>query len=171
MAPHDDDTPDPRRLLHLADRVHPEGDPLTPEDLDIDRLDRDRLLVLYGQARAQSRAARAVERAVEVQLGRVLGEKGAVGYGDAVLRYRRGWKERFVGSDHDFWAAVARLQAAGELDLSKLFNPNSALRSAMPQALRDTFFVREDDPEPRVQRVPLSRAPKFLQDIEEGEWR
>jgi len=156
-------------MLRTASRLAYEGEAPTTVDLDIDDVDdMDEAVQLYRQAARQAAAARNVERACGVQLALLLGKGGAVRLGPNVVRYAKGWSESCI--DHDGFAdALRRMAASGAIDVGKLVNPNSVRKTAMPQAMRDTFYVKTDDPVPSLKLVPIDRAPKFLQGLEEGE--
>jgi hypothetical protein len=161
-----------RDLLTVAERVGYEGEPLTPEDLDLDLIDDPQdALGMYRRAVMQRQAAQAVEHAAGQRLAELLGEGGAARYGDNIVRYHRGWRERCI-DPAGFWDGVALLESADELRVRDLFNPNTSKKTAMPEALRDTFFdrVRLDDPALTV--TAADRAPKFLQALDDGDvWK
>ena len=158
-----------REYLAVAERVSYEGDPLTPEDLDLDAIENPTdALDVYRRAARQLHAAAAVEAAASQRLAELIGEGGAVGYGDGVLRYQRGWTERCIDPE-GFWDGVDLLASAGEVRVRDLFNPNAAKRTPMPKALRDTFFDRTRNPDPTLQLAPIGRAPKFLQELTDGQ--
>jgi len=156
-------------MLQMASRLAYEGEAPTPLDLDIDDVDdMDEAVQLYRSAVRQAAAARNVERACGVQLAGLLGKGGAVRLGPNVVRYQKGWSEACI--DHDgFAAALRRMVEQGAIDVGKLVNPNSVRKTAMPQAMRDTFYEKRDDPVATLKLVPIDRAPKFLQSLEEGE--
>jgi hypothetical protein len=161
-----------RDLLTVAERVGYEGEPITPEDLDLDLIDDPQdALGMYRRAVMQRQAATAVEHAAGQRLAELLGEGGAARYGDNIVRYHRGWRERCI-DPAGFWDGVALLASAGELRARDLFNPNVAKKSAMPKALRDTFFDRVQNPDPVLTISAADRAPKFLQALDDGDvWK
>ena len=163
---------DMRGLLTVAERVGYEGEPLTPEDLDLDLIDDPQdALATYRRAVRQRQAAAAVEAAAGQRLAELLGEGGAARYGDQIVRYQRGWKERCIDPD-GFWQGVALLESADELRVRDLFNPNTSKKAGMPEALRDTFFDRVQDDDPKLSVTAADRAPKFLQALEDGDvWK
>lgn len=159
---------DIRIMLDVAARVAYEGEPLTPEDLEIETSDIAGALDLYGEAQRQAAAARAVVKATGTQLARLLGVGGAAGYGDSILRYKVGRKERC----HDPAGVIAYLTdeiSAGRVDLSDVVNPRYVKKAWMTPASRDTFYEWVDDDEPSLSMVPRSKAPKWLQDLGDGE--
>lgn len=159
---------DVRGMLDAAARLAYEGEAPTTADLEIDDVtDMDEAVSLYRAAVRQAAAARNVERAAGAQLAGLLGRGGAVRLGPNVVRYQKGWQERCI--DHDGFAeALRRMAAEGAIDVGKLVNPNATRKTAMPQAMRDTFFEKVDDPVASLKVVPIDRAPKFLQALEEG---
>ena len=161
-----------RDMLTVAERVGYEGDPLTPADLDLDLIDNPQdALDVYRRAVRQRQAAAAVEHAAGQRLAELLGEGGAARYGDQIVRYQRGWRERCI-DPNGFWDGVALLESADELRVRDLFNPNTSKKAAMPQALRDTFFDRVQNPDPVLSVTPADRAPKFLQALGDGDiWK
>ena len=161
-----------REYLTVAERVGYEGEPLTPEDLDLDAIeDPTDALDVYRRTVRQRQAALAVEHAAARRLAELLGEGGAARYGDQIVRYQRGWKERCI-DPAGFWDGVALLVSAGELRVRDLFNPNTSKKSGMPDALRDTFFDRVQDSDPTLTMGPVDLAPKFLQALGDGDiWK
>ena len=160
---------DVRAMLDVAARVGYEGEPVTPDDLELDDVtDPNEALDVYRHAVMQRQAAQAVEHAAGRRLAELIGEGGAARYGDQIVRYHRGWKERCIDPS-GFWDGVALLESAGELRVRDLFNPNTSKKAGMPEALRDTFFDRTRNDAPTVQLQPVGRAPKFLQALSEGQ--
>jgi hypothetical protein len=161
-----------REYLTVAERVGYEGEPLTPEDLDLDAIeDPTDALDVYRRAVRQRQAAAAVEHAAAQRLAELLGEGGAVRYGDNIVRYQRGWRERCI-DPAGFWDGVALLESAGEVKVRDLFNPNDVKKTPMPKALRDTFFDRTRNDDPTLTVGPVDLAPKFLQALGDGDiWK
>ena len=162
-------TYDARDMLTVATRTSHEGEPLTPEDLELDQItDPNQALDVYRHAVMQRQAAAAVEHAAGQRLAELIGEGGAARYGDNIVRYHRGWRERCIDPD-GFWDGVTLLASGGQVRVRDLFNPNDVKKTPMPEALRDTFFDRTRNDDPTLQLTPLAKAPKFLQGLTEGQ--
>jgi hypothetical protein len=161
-----------RDLLTVAERVGYEGEPITPEDLDLDLIDDPQdALGMYRRAVMQRQAAQAVEHAAGQRLAELLGEGGAARYGDNIVSYHRGWRERCI-DPAGFWDGVALLASGNEVRVRDLFNPNDVKKSPMPKALRDTFFDRTRNTDATLVVTPVGKAPKFLQALDDGDvWK
>ena len=152
-----------------ADAMATEGLPITRDDLGFDDIDDvDQALELYRHAVRQGQAATAVKKAAGETLALLLGYGGAACYGNQIVRYRRGWKERCIDPDIAM-EAIVQMQTDGTIDIRQWFNATQAKKSAMPEAFRDTFFEKVDDPEPKLTDMPIDRAPKFLQSMVDGD--
>ena len=170
MTATDDDRPTVGDMQVTAYALAYEGDPLTEDDLGVtDVQEPDQALDLYRQAVRQAEAAAAVAKVLGSTLARTLGEGGAARYGNTIVRYRVGGNERMVGEAADYWDALDRLEAEDQVRVRDLFNPNDARKTPMPQALRDTFYRWEPHDAPSLASMPLDKAPKFLQELDEGD--
>ncbi len=169
MPANEDDRPTVGDMAALAFALAFEGDPLTEDDLGVADVEAPELaLDLYHQAVRQAAAAAAVVKVLGGVLARTLGEGGAARYGNTIVRYKVGGKETMVGEPADFWAALARLEDEGLVRVRDLFNPDAALKTPMPQAVRDTFYRWLPNDDPSLSSMPLDRAPGFLQKLDEG---
>jgi len=155
-------------FLDIAEAVAYEGEPLTAEDLDLDTDDVHTALDLYRRASRQAAAAKHVEHACGELLAELLGEGGAVRMGPTIVRYHRGWVESCIDPD-GFAVIVTSMARAGVLDAGKLMNPNSVRKTALPKAVRDTFFEKRRADTATLSLIPLDRAPTFLQGLGDGE--
>ncbi len=157
-----------RDLLDVAEMVRFEGDKLTPSDCEWDSIDDVQVaLDIWRQAEQQKLAAIQISRAAGEQLAALLGDGGAAGYGDNIVRYRM----RRVERCHDpegFADYLTHLVKTDDVSLGDVLNPNSAKKSWMAKSVRDTFFAWEDLA-PGLSIVPMSKAPKFLQHLGDGE--
>ncbi len=151
--------------ITFAQRVYDEGDPVNVEDLDLATSTVGDAIDLHRAAVRLSKAAQQVEKATGTQLADALGEGGAVRYGDTFYRYNRGWTEKVIDVE-TFWQMAKTL----EVRLSDIFNPNTAKKGSMPEALRDTAFLRKRDEHPKLVAVPVDKAPLFLQGLEDGDF-
>ena len=157
-----------RDLLDVAEMVRYEGEQLTPQDCEWDTVDDVNVaLDIWRQAKTQETAAKQIARAAAERLSDLLGEGGAAGYGDSIVRY----KMRRVERCHDpegFTDYLTHLVKTDDVYLGDVLNPNLAKKSWMVQSVRDTFFEWRDD-KPGLTIVPKDKAPKWLQGLEDGE--
>jgi len=142
-----------------------EGDSVTVEDLELETESVDEAITLHRAAVRLRKAAAAVEAATAVQLADVLGDGGAVRYGNTVYRYARGWEET-VNDAGAFWAMLDKF----DVHMSDLFNPNTVRKGQLPEAIRDTAFTRTRDVDPSLKAVPVDRIPAFLEALEDGDY-
>ena len=170
MPADEDDRPTLLDMQGIAYLLAYEGDPPTEDDLRVADVEAPELaLDLYHQAVRQAAAAAAVKKVMGGVLARTLGEGGAARYGNTIVRYKVGGKETMVGEPADFWAALARLEDEGLVRVRDLFNPDAALKTPMPRAVRDTFYQWHPNDAPSLASMPLDRAPGFLQGLDEGD--
>ena len=156
------------RILDAIDLfalIADEGDSVTVADLDLDTHTVDEAITLHRRAVRIRKAAASVEAATAIQLSGLLGDGGAVRYGDTVYRYGRGWSEK-VNDPGAFWAMLDKF----EVRMSDLFNPNSVRKAQLPEAVRDTAFTRKRDKEPSLTAVTGDRIPDFLEMLEDGDY-
>ncbi len=155
-----------RDLLDVAEQY--EGERLTPQDCEWDAVDDVNVaLDIWRQAKIQEAAAKQIARAAGERLAVLLGEGGAVGYGDSIVRY----KMRRVEKCHDpegFVDYLTHLVKTDDVHLGDVLNPDTAKRSWMEESVRDTFYEWHDK-EPGLDIVPKSKAPAWLQDLPDGE--
>lgn len=158
-----------RDALDIAEQVHPEGEQATPADFDFDLIDTtSEALDVWRAAQRQKQAAELVWRAAGQRLAELLGDGGAAGIGDGIVRYRRGWTEQCIDpAGLEAW--LTQRIAAGEVPLSKVVNVPKVKRAALTPAARETFFEKHQDPDPSLQMVPKDRVPKFLQHLSDGD--
>ncbi len=142
-----------------------EGESVTVDDLELATDVVDEAITLHRAAVRLRRAAAAVEAATAVQLAEVLGDGGAVRYGNTVYRYGRGWSEK-VNDPGAFWAMLDKF----DIHMADLFNPDTVRKAQLPVAVRDTAFTRKRDLEPSLKAVPVDRIPAFLEDLEDGDY-
>ena len=151
--------------IHAYDQIWMEGESVTVDDLDLVTDVVDDAITLHRAAVRLRKAAAAVEAATAVQLAGVLGDGGAVRYGDTVYRYGRGWSEK-VNDSGAFWAMLDKF----DVRMSDLFNPNSVRKGQLPEAIRDTAFTKTRDADPSLKAVPVDRIPDWLGDLEDGDY-
>ena len=151
--------------LDAYERVRDEGETVTVTDLDLQVDSVDDAISLHRTAVRRRKAAAAVEAATGVQLAELLGDGGAVRYGNTVYRYGRGWVER-VNDPGAFWAMLDKF----DVRMGDLFNPNSVRKARLPEAVRDTAFTRIRDEEPSLKAVPVDKVPAFLEYLADGNY-
>ena len=122
------------------------------------------LIDLEAKLAAYAATVRALRTWTQGQAARLLGEKGAVRVGDTVWRYTARTVETCVDPDGFFgWLR----SPDGQTVLDRILNPNMVKKGSLPEAVRDTFFVREEGPA-RLVSMPVEKAPKFLQALDDG---
>ncbi len=156
------------RILNAIDvyaMIADEGDSVTVADLDLETESVDQAITLHRDAVRLRKAAAAVEAATAVQLAGVLGDGGAVRYGNTVYRYARGWKET-VNDTGAFWAMLDKF----DVHMADLFNPNTVRKAQLPEAVRDTAFTKTRDEDPSLKAVTGDYIPVSLEDLEDGDY-
>lgn len=157
-----------RRALDRAESVRFEGDKLTPSDVGWDDIDDiPEALDVWRHAKMQETAAKQVARVAGERLASLLGEGGAVGYGDSIIRYKKQRAERCIDPDRMIQYLTVQVKS-DFVDLGDVVNPQYVKRSWMDPVVRETFYEWEDK-EPGLTVTPRDRAPKFLQDLKDGE--
>ncbi len=151
--------------VEAYERLRDEGETVTVDDLDLVSAVVDDAITLHRSAVRIRRAAAAVEAATAVQLAGVLGDGGAVRYGDTVYRYGRGWSEK-VNDSGAFWAMLDKF----DVHMADLFNPNTVRKGQLPEAVRDTAFTKTRDKDPSLKAVTGDYIPAFLEDLEDGDY-
>lgn len=163
------ETHDVRLMLDAAELYTHEGEAPTPEDFELDAIDTAMdALKVWRAADRQLQAAKRVREAAGVRLAQLLGDGGAAAIGDNIVRYRvsKAWK----CVDPEGWNAfVGNRIMNEELEPLEIVNPDYAKRTWMGDAVRDTFYELVEDDHPSLTIVPRDRAPKFLQDLGDGE--
>lgn len=167
--------PRTRRRVNLAmttaKMVRTEGEKLTPEDVLFDEIDDIELaMALWRDAQTTLAAAKDVARVSSEVVARILGEGGAFGYGDSVVRHSKSSSEKCIDPRGFVEYVTLRIRDDGirHLDLGDVLNPNDAKVGWMDEAVRTTFFEKTFG-DSRLAIVPRSRAPKFLVDLGDGE--
>ncbi len=156
------------RILDAIDvyaMIADEGDSVTVDDLDLGTDVVDEAITLHRDAVRLRKAAAAVEAATATQLAEVLGDGGAVRYGNTVYRYGRGWSEK-VNDPGAFWAMLDKF----DVRMSDLFNPDTVRKAQLPEAVRDTAFTKTRDKDPSLKAVTGDYIPAFLEDLEDGDY-
>ena len=157
-----------RDLLDVAEQVRHEGEQLTPTDCEWDTVDDVNVaLDIWRQAKIQEAAAGQITRAAGERLSVLLGEGGAIGYGDSIVRYRMQRVER-CHDPEGFIDYLTLLVKTDDVHLGDVINPDAAKKSWMDDSVRDTFYEWHDK-EPGLTIVPKSKAPAWLQDLPDGE--
>jgi hypothetical protein len=128
--------------------------------------DPETLIAAIEWTRVIAKAAADLASDLGTQFHDRFGRK-AYRYGDTVYRYASRSTEKCIDTQ-GFWDAFAEL----EIDPERAFNPNSVRKSAIPEALRETFFAKEWAP-PTLQARPINdpSLPNYLSDLEPGELR
>ena len=142
-----------------------EGESVTVDDLELATDVVDEAITLHRAAVRLRKAAAAVEAATATQLAEVLGDGGAVRYGNTVYRYGRGWSEK-VNDSGAFWAMLDKF----DVHMADLFNPNSVRKGQLPEAVRDTAFTKTRDKDPSLKAVSGDYIPVSLEDLEDGDY-
>ncbi len=156
------------RILDAIDvyaMIADEGASVTVADLDLETESVDAAITIHRDAVRLRKAVAAVEAATAVQLAEVLGDGGAVRYGNTVYRYGRGWSEK-VNDSGAFWAMLDKF----DVHMSDLFNPDTVRKAQLPEAVRDTAFTKTRDEEPSLKAVTGDYIPAFLEDLEDGDY-
>jgi len=164
--------PRTRRRVNLAMQtakmVRTEGEKLTPEDVLFDEIDEIELaMALWRDAQTTLAAAKDVARVASEVVAGILGEGGAFGYGDSVVRHSKSTEEKCV-DPRGFQAYLTMRVKDDSVDLADVLNPNNAKVGWMDEAVRTTFFEKTFG-DPKLAIVPRTRAPKFLVDLGDGE--
>ena len=137
---------------------------IDPSLWDLRELD-DMVMELNALQEAQRQIAE-WESHLKDAIAKALGEKGAIRYGDYVYRFAHTSTEKCIDPD----GFIEWMESDdGAQYRRKLFNPTYARKSVLPQAVRDTFFAKEYSELRTLQAVPIDKAPKYLQKLEEGE--
>ena len=157
------------QMLNVAERHYPEH--ATLYDLELDSVDDiDEALDLYRTSVRILRAAEQVRKATGERLAQLLGEGGAACYGTQIVRYKLGYTEKCVDPDNAV-EALTRMVREDTVSLRTLINPNQLKKTGMPQAFRDTFYIKKENDEPSLTDIPIDKAPKFLRDMTDGDIR
>ncbi len=151
--------------IQTYDKLHTEGEPVSAEIMELFTVEVDEAITLHRTAVRLRKALQQIESALGSQLASVLGDGGAVRYGETIYRYGRGWKES-VNDPEAFWSMVRTL----EVRVEDLFNPNTVRKGALPDAIRDTAFTKTRDDDPKLIATPRDRAPHFLDHLEDGDY-
>lgn len=160
---------DARSALEVAEKVHVEDEALQPGDVDLDQVqDVTDAVRCLRAAERQEAAAKAVLGAARQRVAEILGEGGAVRVGNTVVRFKRTSTERCIDPEGAA-AFIGGEIAAGRVQLGDVVNPTYVKRTWMDQAVRDTFYERVEAENPTVTSTPIDRAPRFLQDLEDGQ--
>ena len=161
-------TDEVRRALDRAESVRFEGDKLTPSDLNWDDIDDiPEALDVWRHAKMQETAAKQVARVAGERLASLLGEGGAVGYGDSIVRFKKKRTETCIDPDGASRYMEDEL-ANGRVQLIDIVNPNYVKRSWMSEAARDTFY-RWESGDAVVSITPRDKAPKWLANLKDGD--
>lgn len=155
-------------LIDVAHRYDAEDEPPTRHDLDLDNLTMEEAVALWRKVRQHITDARLVEAAAAQQIATLLGEGGAARIGGHIVRYDRKSKEQCVDPD-GFVAYMNREVADGRVSIGDLVNPQYAKRGMLTTAARQTFYEWTKEDEPSLRVTPLDRAPKWAQDLDDGE--
>ena len=162
-------TADLRTMLDVAEMTHSEDMRLTTFDLDLDDItDPHAALAIWRAADRQAKAAKLVKDVAGIRLAELLGNGGAAAAGDIIVRYKQCRKERCTDPE-GFTAYVTRAVVDGDVKLDAVWSANTAKRTWMPEAVRDTFFEWVEDDTPRLTEVPRLKAPKWLQSLADGD--
>ena len=116
---------DQRQALDVVERIHVEGEEVTPDDIGLDTDNPHEAITAWRKAQIQAAAARQVEKAAGQRVAQLLGVGGAARIGDQIVRYHTGWKERCINPKG--FAAYLTGQVKSDLvDLADVFNPSYA---------------------------------------------
>ncbi len=150
-------------------KTHVEGEKLTTSDLELDQIDDVHEAIRCWEAADDlMRAAKIVKAVAAVRVGQLLGKDGAARTGDRIIRYRHVRSEKCI----DPAGVVSYLTSQvknDEVDLGDVMNPQYMKRTWMSQAARDTFYEWNEAEEPTVASVAVDRAPKWLQELGDGD--
>ena len=149
--------------------AHMRGDPIPDPPTD-----DEELWVLIGRVEAVARAARELADDLRAGLARRL-DGAALRFGDTVLVASPTRTDRLVDPDAliDWlgadWATVIPVTASTRVRRRALESV-AEKRGVDPGAVWDTF-VETEWGEPRLQAIPVDRAPKWAQALAHGERR
>ena len=150
-------------------KTHVEGEALTTSDLALDQVDNLAEAVRCWEAADELlRAAKIVKAVTAVRVGQLLGEGRATRSGNRILRYKINRKERCIDPDGAIDYLMTSVKRDG-VNLADVVNPNDLKRSWMSDAMRQTFYEWVPDDEPTVTATAIEYAPKFLQELDDGD--
>ena len=160
------------RILASAQLAVTLDEDWTLDDADMDLpADADRLWMLLGRAQTLKRAVTLVEKALTQQLGRALPAGEAMRLGDQVYKVAEKMREDmepglldFLGDD---WQAAISVSARNIRKTG--LDAIAEMRGLDKWTVRDTFLPRTPTGELEVSSLPISRAPKYQQQLEPGE--
>jgi len=157
------------RAITTAERVRFEGEGMTPGDVLWDSLDDvEEAMALWRAAQARLAATKEAARVAGEVVAGIIGNGGAFGYGDSVVRYKKGGKSVCIDPNGVIGLLTMRVKD-DTVDLGDVVNPQYVKRSWMDDAVRDTFYEWVEDDEASLTIVPPGRVPKFLQHLGDGE--
>lgn len=166
----------PIGLILNADKIFPE--PLTLE------LEGEEPLALAELHSRLTRIGQIVSELKKLVAADLAGKiPTALRYGDTVYRASNGRGTAKVRDDFDWWVAVVdglKESPRPEALIAALFPSSSVRLTALPKLeaalsleegrLKD-LYVTYDPPSTPLSVMPIQKAPKYLQDLEEGEIR
>lgn len=163
-----------------------DADKYRDEEVSLPQALEDATPIELAEARSRlsqlAKVARELTRVIDQELAAQLGTR-ALRYGNSIIRTAGRGRAKVTNSEE--WSLLIA-NALGDLnvtDRAALINAlygsatprltaipllASAFNGASPQAIKDTFFTY-DLPSSPLSVMPLDRAPKFLQGLEEGE--
>ncbi len=150
-------------------KTHVEGEPLTTADVELDQIvDIGEAVRCWEEADALLAAVKAVKAVAAVRVGQLLGEGHATRSGDRILRYKVKRNERCIAPEAMIDYLTEQVDQ-GLVNLADVVNPNDLKRGWMTKAERETFYEWVPDNEPTVTATARDYAPKFLQELDEGQ--
>lgn len=144
-----------------------------PPLADLDDMNLDDLDGLINQLLVLKQTVERLRNQAETEVAHRVGFKGAARVGETIYRYRpRGYlriadPDGLVGWLGDDWSEVIPVTRSTAIRKGGL-TAICEKREADPETINDTFFEWEDG-DPTVERLPLDKAPKFLQRLADGE--
>ena len=150
-------------------KTHVEGEALTTSDLALDEVDSIAEAVRCWEAADELlRAAKIVKAVTAVRVGQLLGEGRATRSGNRILRYKQDRKERCIAPTTTIEYLTKQVNE-GRVNLADVVNPNDLKRGWMTKAERETFYEWVPAPLPTVVATAIEYAPKFLQELDDGQ--
>ena len=150
-------------------KTHVEGEPLTTADIELDQIvDVGEAVRCWEEADALLAAVKAVKAVAAVRVGQLLGEGHATRSGNRILRYKLVRTERCIAPTTTI-EYLTKQVSEGRVNLADVVNPNDLKRGWMTKAERETFYEWVPADEPTVTATAIEYAPKYLQELDDGD--
>lgn len=127
----------------------------------------------YHAAKVVKQAADEVVRHFRERIGLELGPGGAMRYGDTIIRHHTDTRKRVLVEPE------ALVEFLGPEAFARSVNPShvritsvraeAEARGLNPDAVEDTFYGWRSEPRADLKELPISKAPKYLQELSDGQ--